>query len=114
MQAVTGRSRGAVEQPVLDARGDLITDIDLIENDTLWEKKSATNAGDVKDWVAKHITEKFDAYLRARDHLPPYYKNARIGFIFEGSPKAELWTAIMDEIERLQQLHPDTIEFYID
>jgi hypothetical protein len=109
-----GPLEGAVDHLVYDARGDLITDIDLIENDTLWEKKSATNAGDVKDWVAKHITEKFDAYLRARDRLPAYYKNAKIGFIFEGSPKAELWDAIMDEIERLQQLHPDTIEFYID
>ena len=32
----------------------------------------------------------------------------------EGATKQELWDAIMDEIERLQQLHPDTIEWYID
>jgi hypothetical protein len=32
----------------------------------------------------------------------------------EGAPKEELWGAIMDEIDRLQGLHPDTLEWYID
>jgi hypothetical protein len=112
----TGRGplEGAREHPVTDAKGDLITDIDLIEDDKLWEKKSAMNAGDVKEWVKTHITEKFEAYLKARDRLPAHYKNAKIGFIFEGAPKEELWRAIMDEIDRLQGLHPDTLEWYID
>lgn len=85
-----GPLEGKSEHLVYDARGDLITDIDLIENDTPWEKRSAMNAGDVKDWVTKHITEKFNAYLQARDHLRAYYKNAKLGFIFEGAPKGEL------------------------
>jgi hypothetical protein len=53
-------------------------------------------------------------YLRARARLPAYYRNAKIGFMFEETPKEELWEAIMDEIERLQQLHPDTLEWIID
>jgi hypothetical protein len=112
----TGRGplEGATEHPVHDSKGDLITDIDLIENDTLWEKKSAVNAGDVTKWVEENITQKFEAYLKARQRLPAYYKNAKIGFIFEEVPKDELWGPIMDEIERLQGLHPDTLEWYID
>ena len=112
-----GPLEGADNHKVFDAAGNLITDIDLIENDVLWEKKSAENAGDIKKWVAENITGKVEKYLRARapgSSLPAYYRNAKSGFIFEGAPKEELWDAIMDEIERLQQLHPDTIEWYID
>jgi hypothetical protein len=109
-----GPLEGTHEHPVTDAKGDLITDIDLIENDTLWEKKSAVNAGDVTEWVKENVTAKFEAYLKARDRLPAYYRNAKIGFIFEEIPKEALWNAIMDEIERLQGLHPDVLDWYID
>jgi hypothetical protein len=109
-----GPLEGAHEHPVYDSKGDLITDIDLIENDTLWEKKSAMNAQDVSEWVKENVTEKFEAYLKARERLPAHYRNAKIGFIFESTPKQALWDAIMDEIERLQAAHPDTLEWYID
>jgi hypothetical protein len=75
--------------------GNLITDIDLIENDVLWEKKSAENAGDIKGWVAETITGKVEKYLRARapgSPLPAYYGNAKIGFIFEGAPSRSYGT----------------------
>jgi hypothetical protein len=112
-----GPLEGATHHDVFDAQGKLITDIDLIENDVLWEKKSAENAGDIKDWVATNITAKVEKYLRVRaagSTLPAYYRNAKIGFIFERAPREELWGPIMDEIERLQQLHPDTIEWYVE
>jgi hypothetical protein len=88
-----GPLEGAKDEKVYDAKGDTITDIDLIEDDRLWEKKSAENAGDVKDWVQRHVTEKLQAYLNARDRLPAYYKSAKIGFIFERILEEELWSA---------------------
>ena len=65
--------------------GKRITDIDKIEDDTLWEEKSAVSAPDINAWVDLHITQKCKAYVEARKHPPlfPYYENAPIGFEFE-------------------------------
>jgi hypothetical protein len=50
--------------------GNLITDIDLVENGVLWEEKSAVFATDIARWVSKHIIGKFHSYMRARQQLP--------------------------------------------
>ena len=108
----SGPLDGAREHDVFDANGDLITDIDHIEGDTLWEEKTATNASDIEAWVAENITEKFDAYLRARERLPSFYVNAVIGFRFIYPLKLDFATAVWNEIERLRSEYPDvTIEF---
>jgi hypothetical protein len=103
----SGPLDGKRDENVYDSSGNLITDIDSIEGDTLWEEKSAVSATDIPAWVAEHITEKFEAYLRARAQLPPFYVNAAIGFRFQYAVKIDLATAIWDEIERLRAAHPD-------
>jgi hypothetical protein len=109
----SGPLDGAREHEVFDANGDLITDIDHIEGDTLWEEKTAVNAADIPDFVSKAITEKFDAYLRARARLPAFYANAAIGFRFIYKMKLELATAVWDEIERLRAANPDVTILFV-
>jgi hypothetical protein len=45
----------------------------------LWEEKSPVFATDVSRWVRKHITGKFDSYMKARRYIPDY-QDAPIGF----------------------------------
>jgi hypothetical protein len=105
-----GPLEGCHDVIVKDPRtGEVITDIDEIQDDTLWEKKSAISAEDIPEWVRVHIREKFGKYLRARavPPLAPYYSDKPIGFHFERQPKKDLSKAIWAEIGRLQDAHPD-------
>ncbi len=104
-----GPLEGERNYDVFDSRGNLITDIDHIEGDTLWEEKSAVNATDPDKWVKENVTEKFDAYMKARDRLPVEYKNAKIGFRFTEVPKSEFFNVVLNEIERLQAAHPGIV-----
>jgi hypothetical protein len=88
------------------ATGNLITDIDSVENGILWEEKSAGFATDATKWVNKHITGKFNSYMKARQQLPGY-ENAPIGFRFPGKPAdPALEQAITNEVEALRQANP--------
>ena len=94
----SGPLEGAREYGVYDKNGDLITDIDHIENNILWEEKTAVNAPDIAKWVDVNITQKFDAYLRARLRIDPWYANASIGFRFLYPLTIGFATAIWEEI----------------
>ena len=63
-----GPLEGADNHKVFDAAGNLITDIDLIENDVLWEKKSAENAGDIKSGSPRTSPGKS---RNTSGHVPP-------------------------------------------
>jgi hypothetical protein len=103
----TGPLEGARGVEVRDpATGNLITDIDSVENGILWEEKSAGFATDATKWVNKHITGKFNSYMKARQQLPGY-ENAPIGFRFPGKPAdPALEQAITNEVEALRQANP--------
>ncbi|WP_285619750.1 hypothetical protein [Actinoallomurus iriomotensis] len=100
-----GKRDYVVDDPTRPGRQ--ITDIDRIEDGTLWEEKSASSAVDIDKWVSKHIDKKFDSYLEARRHLKGY-ENAPIGFSFsEPSADPEFRSAVENAIEELQKSHPD-------
>jgi hypothetical protein len=105
----TGPLEGEKSFDVYRRNGQKITDIDSIEGNVLWEEKSAVNAGDVKAWIRDEITRKVELYLEARQRLPPFYRNAKIGFRFSRVPKEAFWDRVIAEIERLQAQHPDII-----
>ena len=52
-----------------------VTDIDRIQDGTLWEEKTATGQDprmNIQSWVQKNVAGKLDSYLRARQYLPGY------------------------------------------
>ncbi|TML21063.1 MAG: hypothetical protein E6G35_17990 [Actinobacteria bacterium] len=104
--SLEGERDFVVDDPNVPGR--TITDIDHIEGNTLWEEKSATRAGNIQDWVNKHIIRKFNSYLDARQYLPAFYHNARIGFRFT-SPGMDptLRSAIDSAVAQLRQAHPN-------
>ena len=71
------------------------------------EDKSAVFATDVTKWVGKHITAKFDAYLRTGTSAR--LRAGTIGFRFTaGKPvDAAFEQAIATEIRRLRAANPD-------
>ncbi len=83
-----------------------ITDFDAVENGLLLERKTAVNAADPKDWAQKQITEKYENLRQLRAEKArefPEYKDAQIGFRFEGGPPAqEFSNAVHDAIEALE------------
>ena len=78
---------------VVDNPNDLsetITDIDRIQDGTLWEEKTATGQDpriNIQSWVQKNVTGKLDSYVRARQYMPGY-ERAPLGLDFTqpGSP----------------------------
>jgi hypothetical protein len=100
-----GKRDYVVDDPADPSR--TITDIDRIEDGALWEEKSATNAGNIDKWLAKHIDKKFDSYLEARRHLPGY-EDAPIGFRFtEPDADPEFMSAVEEAVDGLRESHPD-------
>jgi RHS repeat-associated protein len=103
-----GALEGATDYQVFDPAdpGRTITDIDRIENGTLWEEKSATNAQNPTSWIQKQVVGKFYRYLEARQYLPGY-ENAPIGFDFTSSNIDPTFRAqIENAIAELQQANP--------
>ena len=72
---------------VVDNPNDLsetITDIDRIQDGTLWEEKTATGQDpriNIQSWVQKNVTGKLDSYVRARQYMPDY-EQAPLGLDF--------------------------------
>ncbi|HUB69610.1 MAG TPA: RHS repeat-associated core domain-containing protein [Acidimicrobiales bacterium] len=103
-----GSLDGATNYQVNDPAdpGRTITDIDRIEDGTLWEEKSATNAPDPEQWIQKQVVNKFYSYLDARQYLPGY-ENAPIGFDFTSSGADPAFQAQVDQaIENLRAANP--------
>lgn len=99
-----GTGEGAASKPTrLEGRRDYVVD----EDGVLWEEKSATNAGDIGRWVAKHIDKKFSSYLDARQYMVDY-EQAPIGFRFT-SPGADpsFRYEVESAVERLRQANPN-------
>jgi hypothetical protein len=79
---VEGDREYVVDNP--DDLSDTITDIDRVQDGTLWEEKTATGQDPRMDsgkWVQKNVFGKLDSYLRARSYLPGY-ENAPLGLDF--------------------------------
>jgi hypothetical protein len=93
----------------IDEPGNLartITDIDKPQDGTLWEEKSATNAGDVNKWVNKQVVNKMEAYIEARQHIAGY-ENAPIGIEFTTPGADPAFRAAVDKaIADLRVKHP--------
>lgn len=99
-----GRRDHVVDDPAVPGR--TITDIDRIEDGVLWEEKSATNAGDIGRWVAKHIDKKFSSYLEARQYMVGY-EQAPIGFHFTSSGADSVFRSEVESaVERLRLAYP--------
>ena len=99
-----GRRDYVVDDPAVPGR--TITDIDRIQDGVLWEEKSATNAGDIERWVAKHIDKKFASYLDARQYMADY-ESAPIGFCFTSSGADPAFrSGVESAVERLRLAHP--------
>jgi hypothetical protein len=104
-----GALEGSTDLQVFDPAdpGRVITDIDRIENQTLWEEKSATWATDERAWIQKQVVDKFNRYLEARSYLPGY-EDAPIGFDFT-SPGVNpgFKAGIEKAISELRQANPE-------
>jgi hypothetical protein len=99
-----GRRDYVVDDPAVPGR--TIIDIDRIQDGVLWEEKSATSAGDIERWVAKHIDKKFASYLDARQYMADY-ESAPIGFCFTSSGADPAFrSGVESAVERLRLAHP--------
>ncbi|WP_435613025.1 hypothetical protein [Streptomyces sp. bgisy159] len=103
-----GDTNYVVDNP--NNRADTITDIDRIEDGTLWEEKTATGNDprlNVQKWIAKHVFKKLDAYVRARPYMPGF-EDAPIGLSFiERGATPQFRAAVESGIAEWQAKHPD-------
>ncbi|WP_019432112.1 hypothetical protein [Streptomyces sp. AA0539] len=88
---------------------DTITDIDRIEDGTLWEEKTATGQDprlDADKWTKKHVLKKLDSYVRARSHLQGY-ENSPIGIHFtEAGATPEFMAAVESSVDAWRSRNP--------
>ncbi|MEU7164171.1 hypothetical protein AB0A70_05935 [Streptomyces morookaense] len=88
---------------------DTITDIDHIENGTLWEEKTATGQDprmNVDKWVKKHVFKKLDSYVRARPHMNGY-EQAPMGLDFtEPGATPAFRAAVESGVEKWKAANP--------
>ncbi|MEU6235634.1 putative T7SS-secreted protein [Kitasatospora sp. NPDC047058] len=88
---------------------DTITDIDRVENGTLWEEKTATGQDprmDPQRWVEKNVVKKLDSYLRARPYLEGY-EDAPMGLDFtEPGATPEFRAAVEQAVGDWKTAHP--------
>ncbi|MFF3566805.1 hypothetical protein ACFYXQ_03375 [Nocardia jiangxiensis] len=83
-----------------------ITDIDKVEDGTLWEEKSATDAGDVQKWVDKQVTKKLGSYIDAREYVDGY-ENSPIGIEFtKAGADPAFQQAVEKAVQDLRSAHP--------
>ncbi|MFJ3214891.1 WXG100 family type VII secretion target [Kitasatospora sp. NPDC086801] len=88
---------------------DTITDIDRVENGTLWEEKTATGQDprmDPQKWVQKNVVKKLDSYIRARPYLEGY-ENAPLGMDFtEPGATPQFRAAVEQAVEDWKAANP--------
>ncbi|CAL9422146.1 hypothetical protein SUDANB38_01895 [Streptomyces sp. enrichment culture] len=109
-QAAAGKGclEGYEEHDVYDpVTGQRITDIDLIEDDVLWENKHTLGYWGDEKWL-EHLDSKVDKYLRARKHLPEHYADAPIGFRFtRPNQDPRFVEAVEARVRELREKYPD-------
>lgn len=105
-----GSVEGQEEIPVHDpGTGKEITDIDLVENGALVERKSATTAPDPVGWSADNVTNKIWKYIEAREIAPELaeYRDAPIIYrMTTPGVQPELRAAIEEAFEEGKQYNP--------
>lgn len=88
---------------------DTVTDIDRVEDGTLWEEKTATGQDprmDTGKWVDKNVTGKLDSYARARQYLPGY-ENAPVGLDFtQPGATPQFKAAVEQAVEQWKASNP--------
>ncbi|MEU7407420.1 ALF repeat-containing protein, partial [Streptomyces sp. NPDC044948] len=104
-----GCLEGETDYDVFDPdTGKKITDIDLFEDDILWEDKSVLGSWTDEGWLDKHIDAKFEKYLKARKQLPGEYQGASIGFRFTRPDQdARFVAAVEARFNKLREKYPD-------
>jgi type VII secretion system ESX-1 substrate len=97
---------------VVDNPADLshtITDIDRVEDGTLWEEKTATGQDprmNVPQWVQRNVTGKLNSYLEARQYMPGY-ENAPLGLDFtQSGATPEFQQAVQDAVQQWRAANP--------
>jgi hypothetical protein len=92
-----------------DDLSDTITDIDYVDNGTLWEEKTATGQDprmDTQKWVQKNVVGKLNSYVRARQYLPGY-ENAPLGLDFtEPGATPEFRAAVEQSVAEWKSSNP--------
>ncbi|WP_432052625.1 hypothetical protein [Streptomyces xiamenensis] len=88
---------------------DTITDIDRIEDGTLWEEKTATGQDpriNAEKWTKKHVLKKLDSYVRARSHLQGF-EESPIGIHFtEPGATPEFKSAVESAVNKWRSDNP--------
>ncbi|CAL9469121.1 hypothetical protein SUDANB171_02787 [Streptomyces sp. enrichment culture] len=88
---------------------DTITDIDRIEDGTLWEEKTATGQDpriNAEKWTKKHVLKKLDSYVRARSHLQGF-EESPIGIHFtEPGATPEFRSAVESAVNKWRSDNP--------
>jgi len=102
----TGCYEGQTEVPAFGDDGKLITKIDLIENDILWENKGLDNEPPIPSKWAEKIFDKVWKMEDARLHLPGY-ENAPMGFRFGKPPSSDMREAITATLSDIKGWRPD-------
>ncbi len=106
-----GPLEGKRNHDVFDpATGNRITDIDHIEDGTLWEEKTAAWAIDEVGWANKHMRDKFERYMAARRSGGlPGYENAPIGFRLPADMQPALRQQVMQALDDIAAANPGVI-----
>lgn len=104
---VDGDTNYVVDNP--DDLSDTVTDIDHIEDGTLWEEKTATGQNpnmDFQKWVDKNVVKKLNSYVRARQYMPGY-ENAPLGLDFtEPGATPQFQAAVEQAVEQWIAANP--------
>ncbi|MER7948087.1 chemotaxis protein [Streptomyces sp. NPDC096079] len=108
----TGCLEGLKDHDVIDPEtGKIITDIDFFEGNTLWEDKHVLGGWDDEVWIKKQIEGKVEKYLKARQHLPEFYRDAEIGFRFTRPNQDPRFVELVeDRFRQLREKYP-TVTF---
>lgn len=102
-----GDTNYVVDNP--DDLSDTVTDIDRVEDGTLWEEKTATGQNpnmDTPGWVEKNVAGKLNSYTRARQYLPGY-ENAPLGLDFtQPGATPEFKAAVEQAVDQWKAANP--------
>jgi hypothetical protein len=105
--AVDGDTNYVVDNPSDPSQ--TITDIDRVDNGTLWEEKTATGQDprmNIPSWVNRNVTGKLDSYVQARQYMPGY-ENAPLGLDFTRSGTTPgFQQAVQDAVDQWKAANP--------
>lgn len=105
--AVDGDTNYVVDNP--SDPSETITDIDRVDNGTLWEEKTATGQDtrmDIPAWVNRNVTGKLNSYVQARQYMPGY-ENAPLGLDFtRAGATPQFQQAVQDAVDQWKAANP--------